>query len=155
MADRQGRTWLLAGTVLAGVIVVDQLTKHLVIGSIGQGEHRSVLPGLQLVHAVNNGVAFSVAAGGSHIIVVAIGVAVVAIIAYFATHLTRPFLWLPAGLLVGGALGNLVDRIRDGAVTDFIKLPHWPAFNVADMSITIGVVVLLLVLREDGSSRTA
>ena len=55
-------------------------------------------------------------------------------------------LWLPTGMLVGGALGNLIDRIANGAVTDFIKLPHWPAFNVADICITVGVFVLLWVL---------
>ena len=48
-------------------------------------------------------------------------------------------MWLPTGLLLGGAVGNVVDRVRDGAVTDFVKLPHWPAFNVADAAITLGV----------------
>ena len=67
---------------------------------------------------------------------------------YFAAHADRPLVWLPTGLLVGGALGNLVDRARDGAVTDFIKLPLWPAFNLADVAITVGV--LALVLRHRG-----
>jgi signal peptidase II len=146
--------WLRAASVLAGVIAADQLTKHLVDGSIGVGEHRRLLPGVELVHTVNNGVAFSVSAGGPQIVVVVIAVAVAAIVAYFVTHVDRPLLWLPAGLMVGGALGNLVDRIRSGAVTDFIKLPHWPAFNLADTAITIGVVALLYVLREDEGSRT-
>ena len=57
-------------------------------------------------------------------------------------------MWLPTGLLVGGAAGNLIDRIRLGAVTDFIKLPHWPAFNVADIAVTVGVVTLLWVLEK-------
>ncbi len=146
--------WLRAGGVLAGVVGLDQLTKHLIEASIGPAEHRVLLPGLQLVHAVNNGVAFSVKAGGPRIVVVVIVAAIAAIVAYFVTHVDRPLLWLPAGLMVGGALGNLVDRVRSGAVTDFIKLPYWPAFNVADMSITFGVIALLLVLRDDGSSRT-
>ena len=55
-------------------------------------------------------------------------------------------LWLPTGLLVGGAIGNLIDRLSHGSVTDFIKLPFWPAFNVADMAITFGVLALLYVL---------
>ena len=80
--------------------------------------------------------------------------AVAAIVGYFATHADRPLIWLPTGMMVGGALGNLVDRIRAGAVTDFIKLPHWPAFNLADTSITLGVVALLFVLRDDGTSST-
>ena len=61
-------------------------------------------------------------------------------------------MWLPCGLIVGGALGNLLDRLREGVVTDFIKLPDWPAFNVADASITIGVVVLLLLVGRRGSA---
>jgi signal peptidase II len=68
------------------------------------------------------------------------------LLTYFVRHPTRPYLWIPTGLLVGGALGNLLDRILNGAVTDFIKLPHWPAFNVADMSITFGVLALLWVV---------
>jgi signal peptidase II len=145
--------WLRAGIVLGLVVLADQVTKRVVDGSIAPGEHRSVLPGVQLVHAVNDGVAFSVSAGGPRIVVVVIALAIVAIVAYFVTHVDRPLLWLPAGLLVGGAVGNLADRVRDGAVTDFIKLPHWPAFNLADMSITFGVVALLYVLRDDGSPR--
>ena len=57
---------------------------------------------------------------------------------------------MPAGLLVGRAIGNLIDRVAHGAVTDFIKLPHWPAFNVADMAITFGVITLLLVVELGG-----
>jgi signal peptidase II len=140
--------------VLAVVVVLDQVSKHLVDRSIGPGEQRSVLPGVHLVHAINDGIAFSVSAGGPGVMVVVIGAAIVAIVAFFATHVERPLLWLPAGLMVGGAVGNLADRVRNGAVTDFIKLPHWPAFNLADAAITLGVVALLFVLREDGSSRT-
>ena len=72
--------------------------------------------------------------------------ALAALVGYFALRPERPLLWLPTGMLVGGAIGNLIDRIAHGAVTDFIKLPHWPAFNVADMSITFGVLTLLYVL---------
>ena len=155
MAVPHGGAWLRAGSVLAVVIAADQLTKHLVDQAIGPGQQRGLLPGVHLVHEINHGVAFSVAAGGPQIVVVVIAVAIVGIVAYFLRHIERPLLWLPAGLMVGGALGNLVDRLRDGAVTDFIKLPHWPAFNVADTAITLGVVALLLVLRDDGSSRPA
>ncbi|MEA2297455.1 MAG: signal peptidase [Solirubrobacteraceae bacterium] len=153
MAGARG-AWLRAGLVLACVVVLDQFTKHLIDRSIGPGEHRSLVPGvLELVHAVNNGVAFSVSAGGPRLVVAVIAVAIAAIVAYFVTHVHRPLLWLPAGLMVGGAVGNLADRVRSGAVTDFIKLPHWPAFNLADTSITLGVIALLLVLRDDAPSR--
>ena len=69
-----------------------------------------------------------------------------ALLAFFATHSRRPLVWLPTGLLLGGAAGNLIDRMRQGFVTDFIDLPLWPAFNVADTCITIGVLTLLYVL---------
>ena len=69
-------------------------------------------------------------------------------------------MWLPTGLLLGGAIGNIIDRVRDGAVTDFIKLPAWPAFNVADMAITFGVARAALrpgrpPARRDGAARDA
>jgi len=69
---------------------------------------------------------------------------------YFGRNRARRWMWLAAGLIIGGAFGNLVDRIRDGAVTDFVKLPHWPAFNLADASITIGVLVLFLIVGRGG-----
>jgi signal peptidase II len=150
-----GRAWSSAALVAAVVVAADQLTKHLVDGSIPVGDHRDLVPGLQLVHVTNDGVAFSVSAGGPTVVLVVIGLAVAAILAFFLTHHDRRLLWLPTGMMVGGALGNLVDRIRSGAVTDFVKLPHWPAFNLADASITVGVVVLLFVLRDDRAANGA
>ena len=68
------------------------------------------------------------------------------------THIDKPLIWLPTGMLLGGSIGNIIDRVRDGAVTDFVKLPAWPAFNVADISITFGVLVLLWVIeQQDGT----
>ena len=134
-----------AALVAAAVVVLDQATKALVRANVEVGDSDGVLPGVQLVHARNDGVAFNVLAGGSWLVVVVVALAVVALVAYFATHLDKPLVWLPTGMLLGGALGNVIDRIRDGAVTDFIKLPGWPAFNVADISITLGVVVLFYV----------
>jgi signal peptidase II len=70
----------------------------------------------------------------------------VALLAFFATHSRRPLVWLPTGLLLGGAAGNLIDRLHQGYVTDFIDPVLWPAFNLADTCITLGVVSLLYVL---------
>ena len=85
----------------------------------------------------NSGVAFGqLQDGGRRSSSVVIAIAIVALLVYFARNASRPWIWLPTGLLLGGALGNIVDRIREGAVIDFIKLPHWPAFNVADSAIT-------------------
>ena len=137
--------WLRSGAVMVVVIVLDQTTKALVRSGVAPGDSDSVLPGVHIVHVRNEGVAFSRFSGGGTLVGVIVGVALVALVAYFATHLDKPLVWLPTGMLLGGALGNVIDRIRDGAVTDFIKLPGWPAFNVADISITLGVLVLLYV----------
>jgi signal peptidase II len=146
------RPWASAGVVAAGVLALDQATKAVVRGSIPRGGREEVLPFLDLVHTRNSGVAFGALAGGRAIVTVVIAVALVALLAYFATHVHRRLAWLPTGMLLGGALGNVVDRVRDGAVTDFVKVPYWPAFNVADTSITLGVIALLFVIERDGAA---
>jgi signal peptidase II len=145
--------WLRAAAVTAVVIALDQATKALVRAHVALSDRDSVLPGVEIVHVRNKGVAFNQLAGGGALVSVVVGAALLALLAYFATHLDKPLVWLPTGMLLGGALGNIIDRLRDGAVTDFIKLPAWPAFNVADMSITFGVLVLLYVIERDGAAR--
>jgi signal peptidase II len=132
--------------VAAAVIVIDRLTKHAVVTGIPVGAVQKFLPGVQLVHVRNSGVAFGFFAGGGVLVLVLTLAALSALLMYFVLRPRRPWLWLPVGLLVGGALGNLIDRIANGSVTDFIKLPFWPAFNCADMAITFGVLALLYVL---------
>jgi signal peptidase II len=135
-----------AALVAAVVVVLDQVTKSLVRSNIALGDHHKFLPGVTLVHDRNTGVAFTLFAGGGALVLVVTFVALALLIGYFAMRPERALLWLPTGMLVGGAIGNLIDRIARGGVTDFIQLPHWPAFNVADMSITFGVLTLLWVL---------
>ena len=147
------RPWLRAGLVLAAVLLVDQLSKRIVDDNVTPGDSRSVFPGVHIVHVTNKGVAFGALAGGHTLVLVVIAVAVAALLIYFVRHAQRPLVWLPTGLLVGGALGNIFDRVRDGAVTDFIKLPWWPAFNLADVSITLGVLTLLYVFEQAGRER--
>lgn len=147
--------WLRAAAVAAVVIAVDQATKALVRSSVAPGDRDGVLPGVEIVHVRNEGVAFNQFADGGTIVTVIVVVALVALTAYFATHLDKPLVWLPTGMLLGGAVGNIIDRVREGAVTDFIKLPAWPAFNVADMSITFGVILLLYVIERRGAPRRA
>lgn len=141
-----GRAWARAGVVLALVLAVDQLTKALVRGGIDYGEEDPILPALKLVHVRNEGVAFGIDVGGPWLLIALIGVALCGLLVYFWRHAGEPWLWLPVGLLLGGALGNVIDRIHQGHVTDFLKLPKWPAFNVADVAITCGVIALLLVI---------
>jgi signal peptidase II len=135
-----------AGLVAIVVIALDQITKHTLAAGIAAGETKKFVPGVTFVHVRNTGVAFSLFSGGGTLVLVFTLIALAALIAYFIRRPEKRWLWLPVGMLTGGAIGNLIDRIANGAVTDFIKLPHWPAFNVADMSITFGVLVLLWVL---------
>jgi signal peptidase II len=137
-----------AAAVAVVVLALDQLTKHTIASSIAAGETRNFLPGIRFVHVRNTGVAFSILSGGGTLVLVFTLAALTVLAGYFVWRPYRPWLWLPTGLLIGGAVGNLIDRLANGAVTDFIKLPLWPAFNVADIGITFGVLALLLVLES-------
>ncbi|MEA2128602.1 MAG: signal peptidase, partial [Solirubrobacteraceae bacterium] len=131
----------------------DQLVKALVTSSLQRGEERDLVAGVKLVNTRNTGVAFGQLQGAGVAVAILIAVAVVALVVYVARNAPRRWIWLPAGLLLGGALGNVIDRVREGAVVDFLKLPHWPAFNVADAAITVGVVVLLVVMEFGDGAR--
>jgi signal peptidase II len=151
-ASTRSGSWALAGIVVGIVLALDQATKALVRDAIVHGEQRDVLGPLSLVNVHNRGVAFGFLGDGGALVLVLTLAALALLAAYFARHAERPLLWLPTGLVLGGALGNLVDRIHQGYVTDFINFPHWPAFNVADICITAGVVALVLVLELRGRS---
>ncbi|HEX5308303.1 MAG TPA: signal peptidase II [Solirubrobacteraceae bacterium] len=143
------RAWLLVVATAAVVVLVDQLSKAAVRSAIVPGQTRSLLPGLQLVNTRNRGIAFGFLPGRHWAITALIALALLVLLAYFARHATRPLIWLPTGMLVGGALGNVLDRIRAGSVTDFVKLPlGWPPFNLADAAITIGVLLLALAVER-------
>jgi signal peptidase II len=137
-----GRTLAVA----AAVVAADQLSKAIVRGSVGRDERIHLFPGLDLVNTRNTGVAFGFFSGGGALVAVLAGVALVALLVFFVRHAERPLVWLPTGLLIGGAAGNLIDRAAEGSVTDFLDPPLWPAFNVADAAITIGVLTLLYVI---------
>jgi signal peptidase II len=146
---RAAGPWLRAALVLVLVVAADQLSKHAVNADIVAGEERKVLPGVELVNTRNHGVAFGFLPGSHTIVTVLIAVALAALLVYFALHSHESLIWLPTGMLIGGAVGNVVDRIRVGSVTDFIKLPlGWPPFNLADLSITLGVLILFAVIEH-------
>ncbi len=138
--------WARTALTLAVVVALDQITKKLARDGIRPGEQDPIFPALKLVNVRNEGVAFGIDAGGKTLVIALIALALLALVLYFARHSAKPLIWLPTGLLLGGALGNIIDRIRDGAVTDFLKIPAWPAFNIADVAITFGVLALLYVL---------
>lgn len=145
--------WARAGLVLVVVLLVDQAIKQLVTSVLERGETRDLVLAIKLVNVRNTGVAFGQLQNGGVLVSVFIALALLALLAYFTRHAGRPLVWLPTGMLLGGALGNIVDRIREGAVVDFVKLPYWPAFNVADAAITLGVVMLLFVVERDDGAR--
>ena len=115
-----------------------------------------VLPFLHIENVRNEGVAFGI---GGDISAVFIGATVILLVGFLVFLAVRGgsgwLVWLPAALLIGGALGNLADRVRDGAVTDFISLPLWPTFNLADLAIVAGVLLLLFdVERSEARKRS-
>jgi signal peptidase II len=141
--------------IVAAVVALDQLTKHAVQRAIGFHESRSVIDGfLSLTHGRNPGIAFGVLSGGGlpfqAVALTVLGLmAVVALSAYALRVSTTERLRLTAlSLVIGGAAGNLIDRVRYGSVVDFIHVywgPHqWPDFNVADSAISVGVALLVL-----------
>jgi len=138
-----------AAIATAGVVVaLDQGTKQLVVANIERGEEVDIFFGLDLTNTRNTGVAFGAFEGAGLLVAILIGVSLALLVGYFVMHRDMPLLWLPVGLLLGGALGNLADRARDGAVIDFIDPVAWPAFNLADACIVIGVVMLLWVVER-------
>ncbi len=135
------------------VVALDQGSKALVKSSLSRGESVNVFFGLDLTNTRNTGVAFGALEGSGTIVGVLIGLALILLVGYFAMNAARRWLWLPVGMLLGGALGNLLDRAREGAVVDFIDPIAWPAFNLADSAIVIGVLGLLYVVESKPTPR--
>jgi signal peptidase II len=143
-----------AAVAAAGLVVaLDQVTKQLAVSNIGRGEDVNVFFGLDLTNTRNTGVAFGALEGGGLVIAILIGLSLALLVGYFLVNRNMPWLWVPVGLLLGGALGNLADRAREGAVIDFIDPVAWPAFNLADTCIVVGVLALLWVV--EGSQKRA
>ena len=136
------------------VVAADQATKSWAVHRLSRGPIHVVWK-LDLELTYNSGAAFSFARGWAPVLG---GLAVVAVLVLLGAvrRVQSTAIAVALGLVVGGALGNLVDRVREGVVTDFIKLPGWPAFNLADTAITLGVLTLfLLVGRGGAATRTA
>lgn len=130
----------------AAVVAIDQWTKWLAFSRLTPGESESVVPGVSLGQTRNEGIAFGFFAGRPWLVFSLMGVALAVLIWFYLRHRGRPGLWLATGLLLGGAIGNAIDRISLGYVRDFIELPHFPSFNIADVAITFGVIILVLTV---------
>jgi signal peptidase II len=135
--------WRRALAVCGAVVLLDQVTKAIVVAALERGQHESIALGFGVTNTANPGLAFGIGSGQGFVLAVTV-VALVLVLMWFALDPGRPGLWLAVGLLAGGALGNLADRVRADAVTDFIDPPLWPAFNVADIAITLGALGLVL-----------
>ena len=148
---------LLRGLATAIVVVIlDQLSKAAVLGHFAPGDcslpHREpITPFLNLVLTCNRGMSFGLfnrGAGLNVLLFSLIAAAIVAVLIYWLNRVDSPFLAVAIGLVIGGAIGNVIDRIRLGAVVDFLDFYigswHWPAFNVADSAICVGVAAMLL-----------
>jgi signal peptidase II len=144
-----GRAWCLAGALGAIVVAVDQAAKAAIEAHLVPGQDVDVFGPLGLTLSHNQGVAFGLA-GGAGAPLIVLTLAALGVVAYlFARNPTRPGIWVATGLVAGGAIGNLTDRIRADAVTDFVDLPPWPPFNLADVAITAGVVLLVFLYLHD------
>jgi signal peptidase II len=149
-APGAARAWRLTVALALLTVALDQLAKALIERSLVTGEQVDVLGPLSLTLAHNDGVAFGLASGGGTALVALTVVALAFVLVLFARDPTRPGMWLAVGLLAGGALGNLIDRVRTGAVTDYVDLLSWPPFNLADVAITLGVAALALSYLVEG-----
>lgn len=149
MSFATARAWSLAGALCGLVFAADQAAKAAIEAHLVPGEEVEVLGPLELTLSHNRGVAFGLA-GGAGTGLVVVTVVALAVIGYlFARNPGRPGMWVAVGLLAGGAIGNLADRVRVDAVTDFIAVGSWPPFNLADIAITVGVVLLVFLYLRD------
>lgn len=135
------RALALAGAVVAA----DQATKAAAIAHVGRGDTAQILPFLDIANVRNRGVAFGLFGEANSVLIAATVVILVAILFYLSRGGTGARFWVSGGLLVGGALGNLADRVRIGSVIDWIDLPAWPTFNLADAAIVAGIFCLVLL----------
>jgi signal peptidase II len=158
-AERQlGATWLQWVSLIAVALAAlgaDQLTKAIVTSELGLNEEAHVVGPFSIHHVQNSGIAFGFFASATSLVILLTGIAVVWMIYFFARSGSRhTILPVALGLVIGGSVSNLVDRVRLGHVTDFLDFTYWPAFNLADTFIVVGVAALLLALvASDRGSR--
>lgn len=142
------RAWRRALAVAGAVLVLDQALKEIVTESLLPGERIDLVPGLRLTNVSNQGIAFGLLDDGEALVIAVTAFTLALVLAWFALDPTRRGHWLGIGLLAGGALGNLADRVRSDAVTDYLDPAGWPAFNLADIAITVGTALLVYVALE-------
>jgi signal peptidase II len=138
--------WQWAGLVAVAVaaVIADQVTKHVITSTLSLDDSVHVVGPLSIHHVQNSGIAFGLFSSATAVVTIVTSIAIVWMIVFFARSGSRhPVLPAALGLVIGGSLSNLVDRVRLHHVTDFIDLKYWPAFNLADTFIVVGVTILL------------
>jgi signal peptidase II len=135
--------WFLL--IAAAVVVLDQLSKWVIRETVDRGDSIEVIGNLtRIVHVTNSGAAFGMFQGAGPLLALTSVVGMIAILVYlFNPGFAHPIVRVGLALMLGGAIGNLIDRVLEGRVVDFVKWPNFPAWNVADAAITIGVVILI------------
>ena len=139
--------WLSLAALAAAAIGADQLTKWIVASNLALGDGLHVVGPFWIRHVENSGIAFGFFPSATAAVIVLTGGAIAWMAVYFARSGARhPVLPVALGLVIGGSVSNLADRVRLGHVTDFLDFSHWPAFNLADSFIVIGVGIILAAL---------
>jgi len=149
LGKRRNIAFLLASLL---VVAADQLSKACIIANLAVGESLLETKLFQIIHVRNSGAAFGTFQGQSFALAIA-GMVIIAVLLFYVFFMSRHF---PSfnntlsktalGLILGGAIGNLIDRLRFGDVTDFIDFRVWPAFNVADSAVTVGAIIFAITL---------
>ena len=136
--------WAALAAIALAAIAADQLTKYIVTSRLALDDGVHIVGPFWIHHVQNSGIAFGLFASATAVVILATGIAVTWMLVFFARSGARhPILPVALGLVIGGSVSNLLDRVRLGYVTDFLDFRYWPAFNLADSFIVIGVLVLL------------
>jgi signal peptidase II len=137
--------WLSLVLVVLAAVGADQLTKQTVSSALALGDSVDVLGPFSIHHVRNSGIAFGLFSSATAIVIAVTTLAVALMLLFFARSGQRhPLLPVALGLVLGGSVANLLDRVRLGYVTDFLDFDHWPAFNLADTFIVVGVALLFV-----------
>ena len=141
------RQWSGFGAIAVAAIAADQLTKQIVSSALGLGDEVHIVGPFSIHHVQNSGIAFGLFSDSTSIVIALTAIAVSWMLVFFARSARRhPVLPVALGFVLGGSISNLVDRIRLGHVTDFLDVRFWPAFNLADSFIVVGVATLFAAL---------
>jgi signal peptidase II len=146
--------WVGLGSIAVAAVVADQLTKQVVARTLALGEEVEIAGPFSIHHVHNSGIAFGLFSNATSGVIALTALAVLWMLVFFARAGARhPVLPVALGLVLGGSVANLLDRVRLGHVTDFLDFRFWPAFNLADFFIVVGVATLFAALAGADRSR--